>query len=112
MDGSENPVDVSSVGTGSVQPVEALPGSTCVRHATTAAGAEVDGEFLVLRVDTGAVIRLNRSGAFLWESMEGATIDSLSEKLQARFGIELERAEADVRKLVSELARRRLVEVF
>ncbi len=61
-----------------------------------ASGSAVDGEFLVLRADTGAVVTLNATGAFLWEATgDRTTVAALADALRKRFGIDEARSMAD-----------------
>ena len=61
-----------------------------------ASGSAVDGEFLVLRADTGAVVTLNTTSAFLWEATgERTTVPELADALRQRFAIDEARSMAD-----------------
>ncbi len=72
-----------------------------------ASGSAVDGEFLVLRADTGAVVTLNTTGAFLWEATGTATtVAELARALRHRFGIDEARSTADGLAFVGAMLRR------
>ena len=61
-----------------------------------ASGSPVDGEYLVLRADTGAVVTLNATGAVLWEATgDATTVAQLADALRQRFGIDEARSISD-----------------
>jgi hypothetical protein len=69
-------------------------------------------EAVILNLDANAYVRLNATGRWLWERLEGPqTIDSLAQALAAEFRVDRHRALADVREFVHGLLERDLVEV-
>jgi hypothetical protein len=72
----------------------------------------VAGETVLLDPETGRCVRLNGSGAVVWEALaEPAMVDELAAALAEAAGIDRDRAGADVRAFVAELRVRGLVEV-
>ncbi len=70
----------------------------------------MDSEFLVLRADTGAVVTLNGTGAFLWEATSARrTVAALADALCQRFGIDEERSMADASAFVQAMLGRGLL---
>jgi hypothetical protein len=71
---------------------------------------EVEGELVILDVESKMYIGGNRSTAVLWPLLqEGATAERLTEALVDHFAIEPERARADVDGFVSDLRKRALL---
>jgi hypothetical protein len=67
---------------------------------------------VVLNLDTNAYARLNSTGRWVWEKLDRPqTLESLARELAAEFGIDSERARADVREFVRGLLERGLVEL-
>ena len=55
-------------------------------------------------VDFNALITLNETGAFLWESMQSETTeDELASKLCAEYDVDRDTANADVSEFISKL---------
>jgi hypothetical protein len=71
----------------------------------------VEGEVVVLDVDHAEFLAVNRSGAALWNLLaDGATRDQLVGVLVDRYGVEGVRAAADVRRFLTSLTDRHLLE--
>ena len=72
---------------------------------------EIDGEVVAIDVQTSTYFSANSSGAILCQMLsDGATHDELVERLTAAFGIDRERADADVSAFVGALQGRGLLE--
>lgn len=72
---------------------------------------EVANQVVVLDADRSSYLAVNSTGAVLWQALaEGCTTDQLAEILVERFGIESNRAAADVGRFVADLDRRTLLE--
>lgn len=72
---------------------------------------EVANQVVVLDADRSSYLAVNSTGAVLWQALtEGCTTDQLAEILVERFGIESDRAAADVGRFVADLDRRSLLE--
>lgn len=74
-------------------------------------GREVEGETILLEVESSMYLGLNRTGTVLWPLMvEGTTKADLVEQLMSAFDIEASRAEADVDAFVEVCQARNLLE--
>ena len=71
---------------------------------------EVDGEVIALGLDSSTYLGTNSSGTVLWKRLaEGTTHGELVDDLVSTFGIEPERATADVDAFLAELRSRYLL---
>lgn len=87
-----------------------LSAATTVSRASQAIAEPVFGDLVVLDPTADRYVRLNESGAVLWEALGSpATIGDLARLIAERFGIDDERALADTTAFVRELAGRELV---
>ncbi len=76
-----------------------------------AAWREVDGEVLILGLDSSTYFSTNSSGSILWKRLaDGATRDELVESLLATFDVDEERAVADVDAFIGRLTASDLLE--
>jgi hypothetical protein len=67
---------------------------------------ELDGELVVLDLESSSYLSANPTGAFLAGLLrEERTLDELRDALVAEYGIEADVAEADARAYVDELGR-------
>ena len=72
---------------------------------------EIDGETVLLDLESSAYLNLNRSGTFLLGLLQDERTDEeLADALVSEFGITVEQARADSEAFVSELNRRNLLE--
>lgn len=70
----------------------------------------IEGEVLLLDARTQRYMALNRTGTLLWELLgRGTTRAELAERLVAEYGLDPERAAADVAQLLEDLAERDLL---
>lgn len=105
-------------GPGGVDPAGAEPGpaplvALCAtpRISGRCAWQVVEGEAVVLDLHGKRVLGLNRVGSFVFPLLDGArTVGGLAASVAERFGVEVRRAEADLRVFLAELARRGFVE--
>lgn len=69
------------------------------------------GESAVLiDLGTNGIFELNRTGFRIWELLvEGSTVEAMVERLHEEFGVERERATADVEVLLARFREERLV---
>lgn len=66
---------------------------------------EVEGEVVILDLRTQRYVGGNRSAAVLWPLLEqGTTRDAMTSRLAEEFGLERERAAADVEALIGRLS--------
>jgi len=64
----------------------------------------LDGEVVLLNVRTGAYFGLNSVASHIWQLFsDGCTLDGVVDGVCARFEVERERADSDVRALTSRL---------
>lgn len=71
---------------------------------------EVEGQVVLLLPDDDALFTLNESAKLLWKRLvTGATVAELARVVVSRYRVAPAVAEADVRALVRDLARRRIV---
>ena len=72
---------------------------------------EVGGEIIALNVKSATYISVNPSGGVLWKAVsEGATREELVDLLKEQFGLDDERAGADVDNFLAGLAESDLLE--
>jgi hypothetical protein len=71
----------------------------------------VDGEVIAVDLEASTYLSANESAAPLWEELAaGTTRDGLIGRLRAEYGIDEDRASADVDELLTELAGRQLLD--
>ncbi len=71
----------------------------------------VEGEAVLLDLQGRTLLGLNRTGSFVLPLLDGnRTVAALAAMVAERFGVEVRRAEADLRAFLAELARRGFVE--
>lgn len=72
---------------------------------------EVDGEIVMMNIETGTYISLNHTGKFIWNILETpATIDSIILQLVDLYGISKEQCEADVFPFLEQLLEQKIIE--
>ena len=72
---------------------------------------EIDGEVVILDRREGRYLAVNPSGTVLWPALvEGASEDSLVDRLAGRYSIDRDRARADVREFLDWLTGQGLLE--
>jgi hypothetical protein len=72
---------------------------------------EIEGEMVAVDIRTSTYLSANPSGMALWEPLsEGTSREALVDRLVERFGIDRERAAADVDAFIGELRARDLLE--
>jgi hypothetical protein len=87
--------------------------ATELRRASRAVHGDLPEETVVLDVEDGVAVRLNRSGAWVWERLtEPANVSDLARGLAEAFGIDQERAMGDVIAFAREMSRRGLLETI
>jgi hypothetical protein len=81
-----------------------------LRRAERAVHGELPEETVLLDTEDGVAVRLNSSGAFLWERLEEPhRVDELAQALAARFEIDEAHALGDTIAFAREMARRELL---
>lgn len=72
---------------------------------------EIEDEVVAVDLQASTYVSANASGLVLWRALaEGATREELVDHLVAEFGVERERAAADVDRFVAELSAQGLLE--
>ena len=88
-----------------------LDSRAVVARSEHAIAERVFEETVLLDPNTDRYTRLNRSGGVLWDALEQPTgLAALAERLQAEFGVDAERARADVNAFIRQLDERGLIE--
>lgn len=83
---------------------------TTLRRTERAVHGELPEETVLLDVEEGVAVRLNATGAWLWERLEEPRrVDELARGLAERFEIDEARALGDVVAFAREMARRDLL---
>lgn len=86
-----------------------LDRATVVRRAPHVLGEAVGDVVVVLDPDADAYVRLNRTGARLWQALEEPqTVGALAEGLERAYGLDADRALADTTRYVADLVARGL----
>lgn len=72
--------------------------------------AELDGEWVLLDLDSHSITKVNEMGGYIWELMENCpTISQLTDRIAAEFNADRLQVQADVEAFVAELIRVGLV---
>ena len=72
---------------------------------------EVDGEVVLLHLESTTYYSLNATGARIWQGLkQGLSVQEISQRLQAEFAVEAEQATQSVRALLTELLQQQLVQ--
>ncbi len=69
----------------------------------------VEGEAIVVDLDSGLTIGLNPTGTFIWSQLQGRSESEIAAATAKEFEVEPDGAMADVHDFVEELRRRRLI---
>ena len=89
-----------------------ITADTTVAAATETVSTELDGERVLLNIDTGMYHGMNAVGADIFELLEHPTsVAELSKTISERYDVDQERAEADVRAFLDSLLEAELAEV-
>ena len=87
-----------------------IEGATTLRRTDRAVHGDLPEETVLLDVDAGIAVRLNSTGAWIWEQLEQPRqVDALASGLAERFEIDEGRALDDVVAFAREMARRELL---
>ncbi len=88
----------------------AIEAETTLRRTDRAVHGDLPEETVLLDVDAGTAVRLNSTGAWIWEQLEQPRqVSELASGLAARFEIDEGRALGDVVAFAREMARRDLL---
>lgn len=87
-----------------------IEAETTLRRTERAVYGDVPGETVLLDVDAGIALRLNTTGAWIWEQLEQPRpVGELARGLAERFEIDEGRALDDVVAFAREMTRRELL---
>jgi len=83
------------------------------RAAPGVLARELDGETVLLRLESGRYFKLNASGTLVWSWLDGTCIASaLEERLRSLLGAPQSSARADLESILDELLHEGLVEAL
>lgn len=87
-----------------------IEAETTLRRTDRAVNGDLSEQTLLLDVDAGTAVRLNSTGAWIWEQLEQPRqVSELAGGLARRFEIDEARALGDVVAFAREMARRELL---
>ncbi len=87
-----------------------IEAETTLRRTERAVHGELPEETVLLDVDSGTALRLNTTGAWIWEQLEQPRkVADLADGLAERFEIDRSRALDDVVAFAREMTRRELL---
>jgi hypothetical protein len=91
---------------------ETISKSSTVTAAPGQVSSTVEGEAVILNMETGIYYGLNPVGAWVWEAVQAPqTVAQLLDGLVAEFDVDAQRGEQDLMALLEDLAQASLVEV-
>ncbi len=81
------------------------------KHADHVSWRRVENEAVVLDLNSSDYFSLNETGLLIWEKIgEGSNLEELAEAVAAEYDVEEKAAKTDVKKLVDELLKKKLIE--
>jgi len=90
--------------------ITTIEAGTTLRRTDRAVHGDLPEETVLLDIDAGTAVRLNSTGAWIWEQLEQPRqVDELASGLAERFEIDKGRALGDVVAFAREMARRELL---
>jgi hypothetical protein len=91
---------------------ETISKSSTISAASGQVSSTVEGEAVILNMETGVYYGLNTVGAWVWEQLQSPkTVDELLSGLVSEFEVDEDRGEADLMALLEDLAGASLIEV-
>ncbi len=82
------------------------------KHAERAAWRQVDKEAVILDLESSDYFSLNEVGVLIWEKLgAGADLDEIAQAVCAEYDVEEAKAKKDASSLVSDLLKKKLIEV-
>jgi hypothetical protein len=73
---------------------------------------DVQGETVLLNLQSGTYFGLNESGTFVWQRIKkGVDFKALLDSFESEYDVTAERAEKDLRALVGDLRQRELIQL-
>jgi hypothetical protein len=90
--------------------LEQIEAATTLRRTDRAVHGELPEETVLLDIEAETAVRLNATGAWIWDQLEQPRrVDELARGLAERFSIDQTRALADVVAFAREMTRRELL---
>jgi PqqD family protein of HPr-rel-A system len=87
------------------------PGARIAR-AEGAISSEIDGEAVILEIESGQIFHLNRLGSRIWRMLDDApSLDALCAELQQRYDVAAETCRQEVAEFVDTMHARGLLRV-
>lgn len=84
-----------------------------VRPHPEVVDTELDGEIVLLHLESKTYYSLNLTGMRIWQVLkQGLSLKEISQRLQEEFEVDAERADRSVLDLVTELSQQKLVQVL
>lgn len=84
-----------------------------VRPHPEVVDTELDGEIVLLHLESKTYYSLNLTGMRIWQVLkQGLSLKEISQRLQEEFEVDAERANRSVLDLVTELSQQKLVQVL
>jgi hypothetical protein len=91
---------------------ETLSKSSVISAAPGQVSSTVEGEAVILNLNTGVYYGLNPVGAWVWEAIQTPkSVAQIHERLLDEFEVDSERGEQDLLALLQDLAEASLIEV-
>jgi coenzyme PQQ synthesis protein D (PqqD) len=91
---------------------ETISKTSTITAAPGQVSSTVEGEAVILNMETGVYYGLNPVGAWVWDAVQTPrTVSSLIDGLIAEFEVEADQAQQDLTALLEDLAAASLVEV-
>ncbi len=85
--------------------------TTCFRHSDKATYQTVEGEAILIHLDTGAYYSLNDVGTSFWELLDGMrSVADCAAKIAAEYDAPVDVVTGDLQELVEDLVKEGLVE--
>ena len=89
---------------------EKLDGTTVLKSSNNVVGCEVEGEMVLLDLQSGTYFGLNPVGAEIWGQItQGKSLNEIQQYLLSRYDVGAELCQTEVFALVSKLTERGLV---
>lgn len=93
--------------------MENLSSTTRVRRSSQQVSTLVEGETIILQLESGTYFSLNEVGAVVWNALdEPRTLQELNQCVLAEYDVDAARCSNDVRALLENLLGERMIEVF
>lgn len=91
---------------------ETIPSSSRITSNKRAAACDLDGEMVILNLDSGVYFGLNAVGASVWHLVQtNRTVAEVIDQLASEYRVDRQRCEMEVSTLLQEMARHGLIEI-